>query len=79
MCTEDTEVTEKEWGFVEISNGVLGCFKGVSKDFQGISRGVPRGGGQWGFRGFPAEFSGGFRMDVLSDPWLIKINGQNPS
>ena len=40
MCTEDTEVTEKEWGFVEISNGVLGCFKGVYKKVQNIKKKV---------------------------------------
>lgn len=68
MYTEDTKVTEKEWGFHEISNGFLGCFQGVSRvfpecfqrfpgDFQEISRGFLGGeGGPVGFQMVSSEF-----------------------
>ena len=75
MCTEDTKVIEKEWGFHKISNWFLGYFQGVSRDFQGTSRGFPVGV----FRGFTMGFSGGFQWGFQGDSKWFPVNFQRNS
>ena len=75
MCTEDTKVIEKEWGFHKISNWFLGYFQGVSRDFQGTSRGFPVGV----FRGFTMGFSGGFQWGFQGVSKWFPVNFQRNS